>query len=158
MKTATKKGMGFGLTSGVITTLGLIIGLYSSTNSRTAIVGGILIIAIADSLSDAFGMHLSEEYGTKDKERDIWLATFSTLFFKFFAALTFVIPFVFFQLTIATIISIFWGGILISGFSYRVAKNHNHSPKKAIIQHLTITVIVIILTFFVGKTINLIFA
>jgi len=44
-------GLSFGVTSGVITTFGLMIGLYSGTNSRLAVVGGILIIAFADAFS-----------------------------------------------------------------------------------------------------------
>ncbi len=157
MKQSIKRGLGFGITSGVITTLGLIIGLYSSTNSKIAVVGGILIIAIADSLSDAFGIHISEEYSTREKEKDIWRATFSTLFFKFITASTFVIPFIFFALSTATIICIVWGLILISTFSYQVAKMHKHSPKKAIIEHLTIAMVVIILTYFVGNLVGKIF-
>ena len=53
------RGIGFGLVSGTIITLGLIIGLFSSTNSEKVIIAGIISIAIADSFSDALGMHIS---------------------------------------------------------------------------------------------------
>ena len=46
---------------GVITTLGLIVGLHSGTHSRAIVIGGILTIAIADAMSDALGIHVSEE-------------------------------------------------------------------------------------------------
>ena len=59
MKESVKKGFGFGLTSGVITTLGMMVGLNASTGSRTAVIGGIIAIAIADAFSDAVGMHIS---------------------------------------------------------------------------------------------------
>ncbi|KKK69804.1 hypothetical protein LCGC14_2930360, partial [marine sediment metagenome] len=52
MKHTIKTGFSFGLTSGIITTLGLMVGLSSGTKSRLAVIGGVLIIAIADSLSD----------------------------------------------------------------------------------------------------------
>ena len=61
MKHSIKVGFSFGLTSGIITTLGLMIGLNSSTNSSIVVIGGILTIAIADSLSDAIGIHIAEE-------------------------------------------------------------------------------------------------
>ena len=61
MKKSLKTGISFGLTSGTITTLGLMIGLNSGTNSRGIVIGGILTIAIADSFSDALGIHISEE-------------------------------------------------------------------------------------------------
>ena len=61
MKHSVKTGFTFGLTSGIITTLGLMVGLHSGTHSPRAVIGGILTIAIADAFSDALGIHLSEE-------------------------------------------------------------------------------------------------
>ena len=61
MKNSLKKGYSFGLTSGIITTLGLIVGLNSSTGSKLVVIGGIITIAIADAMSDALGMHISQE-------------------------------------------------------------------------------------------------
>ena len=59
MEHSLKVGFSFGITSGIITTLGLMVGLNSSTNSKVAVIGGILIIAIADAFSDALGIHIS---------------------------------------------------------------------------------------------------
>ncbi len=39
MKHSIKTGVSFGLTSGIITTLGLMVGLNSSTHSRIAVIG-----------------------------------------------------------------------------------------------------------------------
>ena len=58
MKTFVMKGLGYGLTSGIITTLGMMVGLNAGTHSKVAVLGGIFIIAIGDSLSDALGMHI----------------------------------------------------------------------------------------------------
>jgi len=58
MKESLRTGISFGLTSVTITTLGLMIGLYSGTNSRGIVIGGILTIAIAHPLSDALGIHV----------------------------------------------------------------------------------------------------
>ena len=86
MKNSVKKGLGFGLTSGIITTLGLIVGLSSGTNSKSVVIGGILVIALADAFSDSLGMHISEEANRKNKTKDVWESTFSTLIFKFIFA------------------------------------------------------------------------
>ncbi|MBW2265656.1 MAG: hypothetical protein JRF28_05735, partial [Deltaproteobacteria bacterium] len=56
MKHALKTGLSFGLTSGTITTLGLMVGLHSGTHSKLVVLGGILTIAIADAFSDALGI------------------------------------------------------------------------------------------------------
>ena len=42
-----RTGLFFGATSGVITTIGLIVGLNSGTKSITAVLGGILVIALS---------------------------------------------------------------------------------------------------------------
>jgi len=101
-----KVGVSFGLTSGVITTLGLIVGLHSSTLSKTAVIGGILIIAIADAFSDALGIHISEETEDKHTTSQIWQATTSTFLSKFFFSSTFILPFLFFNLSIGMFLSI----------------------------------------------------
>jgi hypothetical protein len=84
--------MSFGLTSGVITTLGLLVGLSAGTSSRTAVVAGILTIAVADSLSDALGIHMSEESEGVHAPREVWVATLATFGAKLVMALTFATP------------------------------------------------------------------
>jgi len=84
MKHSVKVGFSFGITSAVITTLGLMVGLYSSTNSRLVVVGGILMIAIADAFSDSLGIHISEESEgrhTKNKYGSLLFLLFSLSFF-----------------------------------------------------------------------------
>jgi len=153
-----KVGFSFGLTSGVITTLGLMIGLFSSTNSSLAIIGGILTIAIADSLSDALGVHISEESENVHSEKEIWKSTIATFISKFFIALSFIIPIIIFQkLSSAIIISIIWGFTILITFTYNMAKQQEIKPYKPIIEHSIIAAIVIILTYIVGCWISKIF-
>jgi hypothetical protein len=83
MKSSFRMGLSFGLTSGVITTLGLIVGLHAGTNSRAAVLGGILTIAIANSLSDALGIHLAEESKGMAPVLQVWESTVATLLSKF---------------------------------------------------------------------------
>ena len=155
MKIAIRKGFGFGLTSGIITTLGLIVGLNYGTHSKKIVLGGILLIAIADALSDALGIHISEEAGSKTvTERQIWASTTSTIIFKIIFALTFAIPILLFPLQTAIIISILWGILLLSVFSYYIAKKRQEKPLKAIFEHLLIAGIVIIITYFLGSWIS----
>lgn len=151
MKLSIRRGFGFGLTSGIITTLGLIVGLHSGTHSKLVILGGILVIAIADAFSDALGMHISEEAGNKNiKKREIWESTFSTFLFKLIFALSFIIPILFLELKTAIIISVIWGLSLLMIFSFYIAKQKRISPIKVIIEHLVIAILVIIITHIIG--------
>jgi len=154
MNHSIKTGLSFGLTSGVITTLGLIVGLYSGTHSKLIVIGGILTIAIADAFSDALGIHVSEESENKHSDKEIWQSTISTLLSKFFFALTFIIPIVLFQLQLAIIISIIWGLSLLGIFSFWITEDQTLRRWKAVGEHLIIALIVIIITYFVGNWIN----
>ena len=150
MKLSIRKGFSFGLTSGVITTLGVIVGLHSSTHSTLVVIGGILVIAIADSLSDALGMHISEESEIKHSTKEIWESTISTFVSKFTFALTFIIPFLLLSLSTAIIVSIIWGLSLITIFSLYLAKQQSLKPYKVILEHLIIAIIVVVITHYIG--------
>ncbi|MGQ9465562.1 MAG: VIT1/CCC1 transporter family protein [bacterium] len=150
LKHSLKTGFSFGSTSGIITTLGLMVGLHSGTHSRVVVIGGILTIAIADAFSDALGIHISEESENKHTTMEIWESTIMTLLAKFFFALTFLVPVLLFQLSTAIIISLIWGLSLISIFSFRMGKEQNANPYRVVGEHLLITTIVIIVTHFIG--------
>ena len=149
-KHSIRKGVSFGLTSGIITTLGLIVGLNSGTHSRLVVLGGIFVIAVADAMSDAMGIHISEEAEAKHMQKTIWESTFATFFSKFIVALTFAVPFLLLELPLAIVISIVWGLLLISLFSYKIAKKEKLKPYKVVFEHLIITVLVVIITYYVG--------
>ena len=157
MKRSVKLGFSFGLTSGVITTLGLITGLESSTNSKLAVIGGIITIAIADACSDALGVHVSEESENKHSARQIWFSTISTFLSKFVVALTFIVPMLLFNLQKAVILSAAWGLLILGALSYHIAKSGNEKPIKVISEHIGIALIVIIATHYLGHFIYLMF-
>ena len=158
MRISLRKGFYFGLTSGIITTLGLIVGLHSGTHSRLVVLGGILTIAIADAFSDALGIHVSEESENKHTEKEIWESTFSTFFSKFVFALTFIIPVLLFELFTAIIISVIWGLSLLGIISYKLAKEQKAKSWKVVTEHLVIGLIVIVITHYVGDWIGSIFS
>ena len=149
-------GFSFGITSAVITTLGLMVGLTSGTHSKLVVVGGVLTIAIADAFSDSLGMHISQE-AQKKTTKEIWQATISTFFTKLCFALTFLIPILLFELSAAVIINVLWGLMLITLFSATIAKQNKEKTWKVVAEHLIIAVVVVIISYFVGKFVDLVF-
>lgn len=150
-------GLSFGLTSGIITTLGLMVGLNASTQSKPVVIGGILTIAIADAFSDALGIHISEESERKHTVKEIWLSTIITFLSKFIFALTFIVPVLLFNLPMSIIISIIWGLASLCLLSYFIAQKEKESPWNSIFEHLLIALVVIFITNFVGQKISSIF-
>ncbi|EKD46328.1 MAG: hypothetical protein ACD_68C00033G0001 [uncultured bacterium] len=157
METSTKKGLSFGITSGIITTLGLMVGLNSGTHSKLAVIGGVLTIAIADAFSDALGIHVSEEAENKHSHKEVWLATISTFLAKFGFAMTIIIPLLLFSLPVAVGVNIGWGILVLTVLNYQVTKAQKSKPWKIVFEHLAITVLVVVATNFVGKGIAAIF-
>lgn len=150
MKVSWKTGLSFGLTSGVITTLGLMVGLHAGTHSRAVVLGGILTIAVADALSDAMGIHLAEESKNSGPASHVWEATLATFAAKFVIAGTFVVPVLVFPLDQAIVISIIWGLFLLTALSFFVARAQSIAPWKVIGEHLLIALCVVAITHVVG--------
>jgi len=150
MKDSLRTGVSFGLTSAVITTLGLIVGLHSGTHSKIVVLGGILTIAIADAFSDALGIHVSEEAENVHTVKEIWVSTISTFLTKFLFALTFVLPVLFLSLSMAVIVSLIWGMSILAILSYAMAKAQKTAPWKVMGEHILIALVVIGVTHLVG--------
>lgn len=138
------------MTSGVMTTLGMMVGLSASTHSKIAVLGGIIAISIADAFSDAVGMHISEESENVHSTRDIWEATLSTLISKFVFALSFVVPVLFLDLEPAILVSICWGMLLVTLFSWYMGKQQGVRILRMVLEHVAIVILVIVITHYVG--------
>jgi len=155
---SSEVGLSFGLTSAVVTTLGLIVGLNASTSSKAVVLGGIFVIAIADAFSDALGIHISEESEGVHTAKEVWISTISTFLSKFFFALTFAIPVLLvpslLSLENAIIIDIIWGFILLAAFSYRMAIRTKENPSSVVFEHLLVALVVIISTYYIGNLIH----
>jgi VIT1/CCC1 family predicted Fe2+/Mn2+ transporter len=157
MKRAFRIGFSFGLPSGVVTTLGLMVGLNSTTQSHFVVIGGILTIAIADSLSEAMGMHFAQESENTLSHEDVWKSTFFTFLAKFIFSFIFIFPVLILELNTAIIICVIIGIYLIFAISLIIARDRNDNPYIVIGSHLTITFIVIIIAHYLGILISNIF-
>jgi VIT1/CCC1 family predicted Fe2+/Mn2+ transporter len=153
-----RTGVFFGATSGVITTVGLIAGLYAGTESVVAVLGGILVIAVADAMSDALGIHLAQEADPDSTSEHIWSATFSTFFTKFIVALTFAVPVMWLPLETAVMASIGWGLLIIGLLSWFLARSQQNAVLPVVLEHLGIAIAVIIISYYIGVWVHTAFA
>ena len=145
-----RTGLFFGATSGVITTIGLIVGLNSGTRSITAVLGGILIIAVADAMSDALGIHLAEEANPDTDHAHVWAATIMTFLTKFIFSISFAVPLLLLPLSTAVTASVIWGLVVIVVLSYFLAKSQDESPLYIIGEHVGIAALVLVLSHYIG--------
>lgn len=143
------------MTSGVITSLGMIVGLHSATSSRLVVVAGIIIMSIADGLSDAAGVHISEESElekgkVKHTAKEIWAATIVTFISKLIFTLTFTIPFLIFDLKAAVIVAIIWGILLLTLLNFAIARIKQESAVRLICEHVLLALFVIAVSHYAG--------
>ena len=150
LKHSLQVGFSFGMMSGVITTLGLMVGLHAGTQSTSAVLGGIIIIAVADAFSDALGIHISEESENVHTAREVWVATISTFVSKFLFSSIFILPVLLLELNTAVLVSIFMGFSLIFIMSCYLAKQQNIPRWKIIGEHFLVAAVVIALTQAIG--------
>jgi len=139
----------FGSTSAIITNLALMAGLHSEPNAKVSIIGGILVIALADNISDSFGIHIYQE-SEKIETREIWTSTLFNFLARFIVSLSFIALILFLPLNAAIISSIIWGLLLLTVISYMVARDEAVNPYTSILTHLLIAAGVIFLSNLAG--------
>lgn len=140
----------FGATSAIITCLALIIGLSKSANPKLSIVASLLVIAIADNISDSLGIHIYQESDLK-KSEVVRANTFFNFLTRFFVILIFILLVVFLSTGYAIIFSIIWGISLLIVLSYSIAKEQKVNPYKAIFEHVAVAVVVIFVSNFLSE-------
>jgi vacuolar iron transporter family protein len=139
----------FGGASAIITNISLVVGLGTSNISRPAIIGSLLIIAVADNVSDSLGIHIykeSESCGMKES----LISTVSNFLTRLITSATFIAVVVLFPMKQAEMISVIWGILLLGVISYLIAKNNNDRPWIEITKHLLTAVVVVAASKYVG--------
>lgn len=147
----------FGSSAALITNLGLITGLDSTTNAKFSIITSILVIAIADNISDSFGIHVYQESEHLNR-REVWLSTSTNFLARLFVSLVFVLLIALLPIGPAVVCSLIFGLLLLTLISYIIAKDEKVSPLLSILEHLGIALVVILLSEFVGKWVLGLFA
>ena len=152
-------GISFGLTSAVITSLGMIVGLNSATSSRLAVGAGIIVMAVADGLADAMGLHLAEESEiengkVKHTPKEVWLTTAVTFFSVSGFCSTFAIPILLFPMKLAVFLAISWGILLLVILNFYIARIKKERPLKLILQHILLAIFVIAISYEIGNLIK----
>lgn len=142
----------FGSTSAIITNMSIIIGLDTASNARLAIIGSLLVIAIADNISDSLGIHIFQESEGLGQKK-VWLQTITNFFSRLVISVGFMLIILVLPLKIAVITSLVYGLLILSIVSYMISLNKKISPVSSILEHLTIALGIIFLSNFFGNLI-----
>lgn len=139
----------FGGTAAVVTSMALIIGLSAATATRSAIVSGLLIVAVADNLSDSLSIHLYQESESLEPQ-----AAFRSTLTNFATRLLVTLVFILIVLTLPTplivLASIAWGVGLLIALSFFIARQRGLSLISEATKHVLATVAIISISRAIG--------
>jgi phosphatidylglycerophosphate synthase len=135
------KGLVFGVTNGIITMLALITGMYASKVKKVGIIAAILAILIADPLSDAYSMYISEKSNKHVNAFNVGKEAFLS---QFVLQLVFLLIIVFSSNVLNGLILCYIFGLFsILGYSF-----YNSSPFKEVALNLLWMIIIIGVTYY----------
>ena len=140
----------FGITSAVITSLALITGLDTLTHPKSGIIGSILVIALADNLSDSMGIHFYLE-SEHIRGKEVWLSTLTNFMARLGVSLSFILLIGLLPIRTAVNCSIIWGLAVLAGMSYAIEHKRGENPLREALVHLSLAVIVITGSHFAGS-------
>ncbi|MEI7621594.1 MAG: hypothetical protein WCJ51_03585 [Candidatus Moraniibacteriota bacterium] len=139
----------FGSSAAIITNLGIIAGLFSSSNAQGNIIGSMLVIAIADNISDTLGSHIYQEAeGLKASE--VWLSSLTNFLSRFLVSAVFVLLVATLPLKIAAVACLVFGFVLISSISYFIAIFKKRNPFTSVFEHLVVATAVVVISKLLG--------
>ena len=139
----------FGATSGIMTNLGLIVGLDKLAHPKTSIIGAILVIAIADNISDSVGIHLYKE-SEHIPNKEVLFSTLTNFLARLVVSLTFIVFVAVLPIGLAVLCSLVWGLGLLAIMSYTSAKERGANIYLAVFEHIIIALVVVITSKFAG--------
>jgi VIT1/CCC1 family predicted Fe2+/Mn2+ transporter len=145
----TQTRFSFGATSAIITNLGIITGLDTLAHPKLSIIGALLVIALADNLSDTFGIHIYQESEHLSK-KEVWLSTLTNFFTRLFVSATFIFLIILLPIKVAAVCSVVWGMLILTVMTYIISKQSKMNPYTAILAHAIVAIIVVAAGHFIG--------
>ena len=147
----------FGATSAIVTSLAFIVSLSGSPAPRTPIIGSLLVLAVADNVTDSLGIHIFQESDLKSMSvvNASTLSNFATrlVLVLSFIAIVYTLPIV-----AAVAVSLAWGLSILVALSYLIAKEQGANTTRAILQHVAVAALVVVSSLVLRDWIATLFA
>jgi len=148
------RGVSYGSPAAIVTSMALIVGLQAATASKAAVIGSLLIIGIADNLTDSLSVHIYQE-SERMAERRALTTTLTNFVARLAVACSFILLFLLASESLAIWLCVIWGFVLLSALSYFLAKARNAAPISEMVKHSGVAVVVIFISRAVGLWIQL---
>ena len=149
--------LSYGSTAAIVTSMGLIGGLAGSVASRATVTASLLVIALADNLTDSLAIHVYQESERLDA-RQAFRSTVANFFSRLLVSSSFVVAVLVLPDWLIVPVGLGWGLLLLAGLTWVVARSRGVSPLAEVAKHLGIAAVVIGISKLVGMWILAYFA
>ncbi len=147
----------FGAPAAIVTGMGLIVGLDAATAAKATIISSLLIIGIADNLTDSLSVHIYQE-SERLTERDAFRTTTANFFVRFLICITFITIILLLPPSKAIPLSVAWGFALLAALSYFLARARGVGTISEIVKHCLVALIVIVISRAIGAWLSVMMA
>ncbi len=125
--------------------MGIIVGFDAASGARATIITSLLVVAIADNISDSLSIHLYQE-AEKLEQRAAFEATLTNFVARLLVVLSFVAWVAVLPARWVVPVVLGWGMSLLAFISVLVARARDASPRSEVAKHLTVAAVVIVLS------------
>jgi len=143
----------YGGAAAIVTSVALMIGLDAATASRGTIVSGLLIVALADNLTDSLSIHIYQESERLDS-RAAFLSTLTNFGARLATSLSFIGLVLILPIKTAIIAASIWGLLLLSGLTWVLARERRKSVFSEMYKHVAVALAVILASKQIGAWIG----
>jgi VIT1/CCC1 family predicted Fe2+/Mn2+ transporter len=141
----------FGGASAIVTGMALIIGLGAAAASTTTIVGSLLIVALADNLTDHLSMHIYQESEHIESALAVTIANFLT---RIGISLSFIPIVLLLPAPAARLASLAWGFLLLAGLTALIARERRAPLAAEIGRHFAVATGVLLASWTIGRWVH----
>ena len=145
MTTKKISRISYGGTAAIVTSMALITGLNTVGTGKSMLITTLLIVALADNITDSLSIHIYQESERLD-EREAFIGTLSNFTTRLLGSLSFVLIVVVFLPKVVVLGSIVWGNLLLGVLTYFLARERNVRILPEIIKHLVVAAVAIIIS------------
>jgi hypothetical protein len=143
----------FGSPAAIATSMALVVGLDTATASKATVLASLLIIGVADNLSDSLSVHIYQE-SERLMQRHAFRTTIANYLARFTVAASFFLIFLALPTAAAIYVCMAWGFLLLALLSYLLAKARKVNAWLEIAKHTAVAAAVVIVSKILGMAIH----
>jgi len=147
------QGMTFGAMDAIINVLGIVVGLGVIGN-KLAVVVGLLVAGMANSMGNAVGFHVSEETEGIHTRKEVWLSTILCFVGTFSVTLILLVPLLVLSLGAAMVVSAGMGiciMVVMAAVNGRRLGNSRKETAHLMLEYVIMGISVIVIAFYLGR-------